>query len=323
MKHLGTVPLATERLVLRRYTPEDAAAMYHNWASDPEVTKYLTWTTHKALSESEAVMAQWVADYKRPDTYLWAIVPRDFGQPIGTISVVEMKESVEAMEIGYCIGRRWWRKGYVAEAMGAVMDFLFREVGVRRICAAHDVENPASGAVMRKCGLRPEGVLRQSDRDNRGIVDSAVYGILRQEYLHPAQEKSCGAVVFVPTSQGPRYVLVQSLEGIWGFPKGHVEAGESEHDTALREIREEVGLRPRLLEGFREADEYPLPGTDRRKEVIYFLAESTDSTLTPQPEELLCARLVTLEEGLALLPYPRSREVLIRAHLFLLGRSRQ
>ena len=243
-------------------------------------------------------MAQWAADYEKKDTYLWAIVPRDLGQPIGTISVVEISESVEAVEIGYCIGRRWWRKGYVVEAFRAVMDFLFRQVGVQRICAAHDTENPASGAVMRKCNLHLEGVMRQGDRNNRGIVDSAVYSILREEYLHPAQEKSCGAVVFIHTSMGLRYVLVQSLGGIWGFPKGHVEAGETERETALREIREEVGLRPQLLHGFREADEYTLPGTNIRKEVVYFLAESPRRRLCPQ------------------------REVLMRAHLFLRSRHK-
>lgn len=321
MNHQGTIPLQTQRLTLRRYTMADAPAMYRNWASDPEVTRYLTWQPHRDLAVSQRTMSAWVESYANPAFYLWAIVPRGRTEPIGTISVVELNEETEAAEIGYCIGKKWWHQGYVAEAFRAVMAYLFRTVGVQRICAAHDTENPNSGAVMRKCGLRLEGILRQGDRNNRGIVDAALYSILRREFDAPPQEKSCGAVVLIRTAHGPRYVLVQSHHGVWGFPKGHMEPGETEHDTALREIWEEVGLRPQLLRGFREINEYTLPGTNIRKEVVYFLAESPRRRLRPQAEELRCARLVTLEQGLSLLRHPAQRQVLARAHLCLLEQA--
>ena len=72
-------------------------------------------------------------------------------------------------------------------------------------------------------------------------------------------EKSCGAVVFTRTDKGVKYLLIANLKGIYGFPKGHVEAGETEEQTALREIREETGLRVTLVPGFRAVDEHLIP----------------------------------------------------------------
>ncbi len=86
-------------------------------------------------------------------------------------------------------------------------------------------------------------------------------------------EKSCGAVVFTRTEEGIRYVLVQSLEGKFGFPKGHMEKSETEEETALREIQEEVALVPVLIPGFRESTEHTLPGTQIQKQVVFFLGE--------------------------------------------------
>ena len=99
-------------------------------------------------------------------------------------------------------------------------------------------------------------------------------------------EYSCGAVVFTREGGGIRYVVIRSPEGVCGFPKGHREAGETEEETALREIREEVGLAPRLLPGFRVETAFMMlrkPGT--MKHVTYFLAEYAGQTIRPQAEE--------------------------------------
>ena len=63
MKHLGTKRIETPRLVLRRFRPEDAQAMFDNWASDDEVTKYLTWPSHTDIGVSKWVVNDWVASY--------------------------------------------------------------------------------------------------------------------------------------------------------------------------------------------------------------------------------------------------------------------
>lgn len=186
MKHLGTVELKTSRLKLRRFTIGDADAMYRNWASDPEVTKYLTWPPHSDPEISRMVLESWITEYGKDSYYQWAIEYE--GQPIGGISVVHKNDQVEMVHIGYCIGRAWWHKGIMTEALGALIRFFFEEVGVNRIETRHDPNNPHSGAVMRKCGMKFEGTLRQSDRNNQGICDASWYSILRSDYFAEGTE---------------------------------------------------------------------------------------------------------------------------------------
>ena len=181
MEHKGTVRLETERLILRRLVPEDAEAMYRNWASDPEVTRFLTWQPHGSPAVSEVFIRGKMAEYEDPDAYCWGIELKALGQVIGTISAVRLEEAVDAVELGYALGRLWWGQGLMPEAAGRVMRFFFEEVGVRRICAKHDVNNPKSGRVMQKLGMRREGTLRGAARSNQGIVDVTVYARLWED----------------------------------------------------------------------------------------------------------------------------------------------
>lgn len=181
MKQLGTKTIETSRLILRRFKMEDAQAMYDNWASDPEVSKFLTWPAHSGLEVTNMVLASWVADYEKKDTYQWAIELKSLGQPIGSISVVSHNERAQLVHIGYCIGKAWWHQGIMSEALKAVMDFFFDEVGVNRVETRHDPNNPNSGRVMQKCGMKYEGTLRQSDWNNQGICDACWYALLAEE----------------------------------------------------------------------------------------------------------------------------------------------
>ena len=182
LTHKGTLTLQTPRLILRKAVREDAQAMFRNWASDPEVTKYLTWPTHKNQETSRAVLDMWVRGYEKPDQYQWMIVLKEIGEPIGTIGSVQHRDDIGEFEIGYCIGKRWWHQGIMSEALTAVMAFLFGEVGANRIEAKHDTRNPHSGGVMRKCGMQYEGTSPSSDRNNQGICDIVTYGILHSNY---------------------------------------------------------------------------------------------------------------------------------------------
>lgn len=131
-------------------------------------------------------------------------------------------------------------------------------------------------------------------------------------------EKSCGAVVFTRRDGKILYVMAQMLGGHYGFPKGHMEPGETEEETALREIFEEVGLRPALLPGFREIEEYLLPNKpDTQKQVVYFLAEYENQTIRYQKEELRGAYLMTLEEALGVLQFEEAKNILRKADHFL------
>ena len=182
MKHCGTIRLETEHLILRRFVIDDAMAMYKNWASDDEVTKFLTWQAHSSIEDSKAVLEDWIRSYKKEDFYQWAIVPKENNdEPIGSIGAVKINESISIIHIGYCIGKAWWHQGITSEALNKVINFFFDQVGANRVESRHDSRNPRSGMVMRKCGMKYEGTIRSSDRNNQGICDVCWYGILRSE----------------------------------------------------------------------------------------------------------------------------------------------
>ena len=183
MEHLGTVTLETDRLILRRFAVEDAAVMYRNWANDPEVTKFLMWQPHANVDETIRILTDWAGHYEEKDWYLWAIVRKENGdEPVGSISIVQKDDHIAMVQFGYCIGQKWWHQGIMSEALAAMMRFFFEEVGVNRIEAHHDPANPNSGKVMMKCGMRREGLRRAASWNNQGICDSAIYGILAEDY---------------------------------------------------------------------------------------------------------------------------------------------
>jgi len=182
MEHKGTKTIETERLLLRKFTQADIKPAFENWTSDDQVTKFLTWPTHKDISVTEQVINDWIARYGDNKYYQWAIVCKETNEPIGSISVVEMDEKAEKVHVGYCIGRKWWHKGITSEAFSGIIPFLFDEVKANRIEARHDSNNPNSGKVMEKCGLKYEGTMRQADWNNQGIVDVCMYALLADEY---------------------------------------------------------------------------------------------------------------------------------------------
>lgn len=182
MEHKGTVRIETERLILRPFESNDIEAAFHNWTSDDKVTEFLRWPTHSDISVTERVLNDWIASYADKTFYQWAIVPKALGEPIGTISVVGMDERVDSVHIGYCIGSKWWNHSYTSEAFAGIIPFFFDEVKAKRIESQHDPNNPGSGKVMKKCGLKYEGTLRKADWSNKGIVDACMYSLLAEEY---------------------------------------------------------------------------------------------------------------------------------------------
>ncbi len=183
MNHKGTVRLETDRIILRRFTQDDATAMFNNFESDKIMTKYLRWKAAETKEEALEVLNGWIVNYEKDDFYQWAIVPREIGEPIGTISVVGLDEKIDKVHIGYCIGSKWWHQGYTSEALATIISFFFEKVGVNRIESQHDPNNENSGKVMLKCGLKYEGTLRQNDLNNQGIVDAVMYGMIASDYF--------------------------------------------------------------------------------------------------------------------------------------------
>jgi ribosomal-protein-alanine N-acetyltransferase len=171
VKHLGTKQLETNRLILRKFSIDDAEDMFKNWANDEEVTKYLSWLPHGRIEVTKNILLSWADNYKKMEAYNWGIVAKDIGEVIGSISVVNSFCEGLVFEIGYCISKTYWNKGITTEALKTVIKFLIKEVKVERVHAIHNIDNVASGKVMLKAGMIFEGKLRKYHLNRDGVLE--------------------------------------------------------------------------------------------------------------------------------------------------------
>ena len=123
-------------------------------------------------------------------------------------------------------------------------------------------------------------------------------------------EKSCGAVVLRKEDAQWNVLLIRHIKGRHiSFPKGHVEAGETESKTAEREVFEETGLHVRIDRRFRAENRYNIR-QDTQKLVVIFVAVTDETVVTPQPEEIAEAFWLPLDGALERLTYERDRKIL-------------
>lgn len=196
MRHAGTQEIGTERLLLRKLLPQDAGMMYANWASDPEVTCHLRWEPHKSADETCELLAAWATLYPNPDYYQWAIVEKSSGQVIGSFSIYnslqgepQQKTAWPGMDLsqgiwepGYCMGKQWWNKGYMTEALRAVVGFWFTRTDSPWLACCHAADNPASGRVMEKAGFVYHHDAEYHKFDGTAVPCKA-YCLTRERYL--------------------------------------------------------------------------------------------------------------------------------------------
>jgi len=180
LTHKGTATIKTERLILRKYKLSDANDIFENYANDNRVTKFLSWQPYENINQLEDFISSRVDIYS-DDVYDWVIEFEN--HVIGSISAIRDDGQNENCEIGYCIGYDYQKKGIASEALTAVLNYLFTEVGYHRIFAKHDIENSASGKVMQKCDMIYEGKLREYYLRHDGTrSDSLIYAILKSDF---------------------------------------------------------------------------------------------------------------------------------------------
>ena len=126
------------------------------------------------------------------------------------------------------------------------------------------------------------------------------------------KEKSCGILVF----EGNKVLMVKHRKGHWGFPKGHVEAGETEEETAIREVKEETNCDAKIIEGFRKTINYN-PKEDVNKDVIFFVGEPITKNIVAQEEEVSDVLFVPIKEAAQAVTYDEEKEVLKEAIEFM------
>lgn len=142
--------LETERLILRPITLDDAEACF-SWGSDERVARFMCYPTAKDISETIAWIKTTFVD---EEEWNWAFVLKSENRVIGTGGIGPNKFMDGYWGIGYNLHYDYWHKGYCTEAMRAIVDYAHNELGVNKICSDHAVDNPRSGKVMEKLGLK-------------------------------------------------------------------------------------------------------------------------------------------------------------------------
>ena len=178
-EHKGTQKIDTERLILRKFKNTDAEEIFNNWLSDTEVSKYMVWNHQKNIEETKRWLEKCIAKYEKLDSYNWGIELKESGELIGSISANKADNIDECYEIGYAIGRRFWRNGYATESLKAVVEYMIKEVGIRKFLFRYAKENQASGNVIRKVGFEYRGKGQFTSIDGERNFESEEYFLER------------------------------------------------------------------------------------------------------------------------------------------------
>ena len=184
--------LETERLILRKVTWDDLEDI-HTYASNEEVTKHVTWETHRTLADTKAFMEFALTQYENEQIAPWGIQYKENGKIIGTIDFVSWQVSHNVAEIGYVLSQDYWGKGIMTEAAKEVIAFGFNHMDVVRIQARCFVDNKGSARVMEKSGMSFEGTMRKMMFAKGKHQDVHMYSILKEDFasLHkPIIEKA-------------------------------------------------------------------------------------------------------------------------------------
>ncbi|MBX6342118.1 MAG: GNAT family N-acetyltransferase, partial [Thermomicrobiaceae bacterium] len=144
--------------------------------------RYTSWEPHRSIEESRAFLRQVLAAYATGRTGTWGIVDRASGRVVGTVTLFNVDQGDRRAEIGYALARPLWGRGYMTEAVRAVLAFGFEALGLNRIEAMCEAPNVASARVMEKVGMRYEGTLRQYLFSKGAFQDMRLYAILREEW---------------------------------------------------------------------------------------------------------------------------------------------
>lgn len=174
--------IKTKRLLLRPVTLADAKEMFL-YASDEENVRY-SFAVNRSLEETKAIIA---AIYLARPLGRWGIELKETGAFIGTIDLHNLKEEVLRAEVGYTLDKNYWNQGYMTEAAAAFVKVFFEELGMNCLVARHDKENPASGRVMQKAGMKfshEEPYAKIDKKEPNRIVNMVHYVLTKEDYFN-------------------------------------------------------------------------------------------------------------------------------------------
>ncbi len=146
MNHKGTNRITKGKITLRRFEYKDAKEMFDNWASDDNVTKWLTWNSHLDINETKSTINEWISNYKRNDFYHWAILYNN--DLVGSIGVNKIDGDIAI--IGYCLSAEYQNKGIMTKCLSLVESYLFNDINFNEIKILCSINNAASIRVVEK-----------------------------------------------------------------------------------------------------------------------------------------------------------------------------
>ena len=170
----------TQRLILRRLELSDAEDMFKNYCNNDNVTKFLSWSTHKSIDDTKEYISNVaLPKYELDDSYLWVLVLKETNEVIGSLEAFNIDKKLKSVMFGWVLSEKYWGQGLMTEAASVARDYLFDE-GFVRIWAYHNKDNPKSGRVMQKIGMTHEGTLKKYSFDNKGnFIDCELYAITK------------------------------------------------------------------------------------------------------------------------------------------------
>lgn len=181
MPKFNQTTLTTERLALRWMTADDAPALYAMFR-DPEVTRYWSTPPWTDIAQAHAFIEQSLADCAGGTGLRFAITLRETDEFIGSIKLYDFFDQNRRCDIGYALLPSHWGKGYLAEAMTALLDYAFLDLNLNRIEADIDPRNDASARLLERMAFQKEGYMRERWIVNGEVCDTAFYGLLKRDW---------------------------------------------------------------------------------------------------------------------------------------------
>ncbi|MGK5081517.1 GNAT family N-acetyltransferase [Janthinobacterium sp. HLX7-2] len=176
-----TKTITTERLILRKPQPSDETAQFA-MHSDPEVMRYFSEPAWTDRARTARQIADDAAAFEKEEFFRFAIALQETGEYLGSCTLYALHKQNRRGEIGYALGRQYWGKGYMHEALTALIAFAFVERDLNRLEADIDPLNASSASALERQGFKQEGFLPERWIVGGQVSDSALYGLLRREW---------------------------------------------------------------------------------------------------------------------------------------------
>ncbi len=176
---LPTIP--TARLRLRWLIPDDVPALATVFG-DPEVCRYWSRPALPGLAAAEALHDEILGGFAARSLFQWGIADRETDAVVGTCTLAALSTEHRRAEVGFALARDAWGRGYIAEALAALLGFAFESLGLHRMEADVDPRNARSIRALERVGFEREGYLRERYHLNGELQDAVLYGLLRRDW---------------------------------------------------------------------------------------------------------------------------------------------